>query len=96
MDSVSGQFVDGSNLTTNGRVLRGASLLLARLDMDARLAEFLDMDWDERIDLLKSLASNAARKTYMQKIAKLAEIQSNMLETHEAEDLHDFVLWLVS
>ena len=63
--------------------------------MDARLAEFLDMDWDERADLLRSMPKRK-RKGYMQAVVRAAEIQSHMLEIHEAEDLHDFVLWLVS
>ena len=63
--------------------------------MDARLAEFIDMDWEDRADLLRSMPKSK-RKGYMQSVVRAAEIQSYMLEIHEVEDLHDFVLWLVS
>lgn len=63
--------------------------------MDARLAAFLDMDWDARADLLRGMPKGK-RKGYMQSVMRAAEIQAYMLETHEVEDLHEFVVWLVT
>ena len=57
---------------------------------------FLAKDWDERIRYLQELKSNEHRKAFMKHISHEAELYADDLTVENAEDLHEFVTWLVT
>ena len=58
--------------------------------MDATLAAFLDMDWDERIVLLRGM-HQPERITFLKSVIDTAERQSRAVKNDEMEDLTEFV-----
>ena len=61
----------------------------------AELLAFLNMDWEQRINKLKSM-SKAKRKSYMNRVVSSAEAFPFVLDDADAEDLLNFVIWLTS
>lgn len=61
--------------------------------MDARFAAFLDMDWDERIILIRSMGKDE-REDHIRKIFSSVKRCEHLLESDKVEDVFNFMAFL--